>query len=310
MTFGKIKKFTLAVAGALVVTFSGMAFSACEIKTAHPKARIDFEFNGVTYTVNYTLYRNMYPQTVQHFIELAKDGFYDNTVVHDYNAGEWFTGGYGYNAETYSAATENGETMSEYFNANSKEAKYYEMFEAGKFTPSVFRDDALLEGGKVDKDKALPVVMGEYKNNIQQTIVNGALTAEIGCLKMFYYGKETKQKVLVMPTSDQVIRADYKNNAATSMFSVQVGASSYSEANYTVFAKANDLDKLTDMKEAVETYLHDTYGTGRTDYCLTSVVSVDQMETYSSEAADKSISRTFYATKTPLIIKTVKITKY
>ena len=80
---------TFALAGAIAVSAS---LSACAVKTSHPRAKISISFNEVTYDIEYTLYRNMYPQTVRHFIELADAGFYDNTVIHDYRSNDWEIG--------------------------------------------------------------------------------------------------------------------------------------------------------------------------------------------------------------------------
>lgn len=314
MAISKIKRFISGTLIAGVVAFSAAA-SACTIETSHPKARITFEFNNKEYVVDYTLYRNMYPQTVRHFIELSREGFYDNMVVHDYGTGDWLTGAYSYNAGQYAQYSSGGDTMSGYFTDNSKESVYYSLFENGKLTPSVysnvdFKTDKNGNAVKVINSKyALPVLMGEYTNNINQVILNGALSAEVGCLKMFYYKKETTKKVYVTPTSDQIIQADYKSNCATSVFSVQVGSSSYSATEYCVFAQADDVDDVTKLSEAVNTYLDETYGTSLTDKTVNATVYVDGMESYSKEDSDKNIERTFKAVKTPVIIKSVKITK-
>ena len=321
MTLNKIKKIIAGTALASVVAFSAAA-SACTIETAHPKARITFEFDSKEYVVDYTLYRNMYPQTVRHFIELSREGFYDNTVIHDYTSGDWFTGGYSYNAEQYAQYSSGGDTMADYFAENSKENLYYSLFNDGKLTPSVYSNTDFKKdknGNIVYEDNnpvrvinnkfALPTLMGEFTNNIKQVITNGALSAEIGCLKMFYYKKESKSKVYVTPTSDQIIQADYKNNCATSVFSVQVGTSSYSATEYCVFAQADDIDDLTDFTKAVNDYYDNTYGSDNSGYTVESTVFVDTNESFSTEEGDKNTERKFKAPKTPIIIKSVKITK-
>lgn len=322
MAISKIKRFITGTLIAGVVAFSAAA-SACTIETSHPKARITFEFNNKEYVVDYTLYRNMYPQTVRHFIELTREGFYNNMVVHDYGTGDWLTGAYSYNAEQYAQYSSGGDTMSGYFTDNSKESVYYSLFESGKLTPSVYSntDYKTDKNGKIVRDDdnnpvrvinsqyALPVLMGEYHNNINQVITSGALSAEVGSLKMFYYKKETTQKVYVTPTSDQIIQADYKSNCATSVFSVQVGSSSYSSTEYCVFAQADDVEDVTKLSEAVNTYLEETYGTSLGDKTVTATVYVDGTESFSKEDSDKNIERTFKAVKTPIIIKNVKITK-
>lgn len=313
MAIKNIRKLILAVAATLVVGFSAAA-SACTIETAHPGASITFEFNNKTYVVEYTLYRNMYPNTVKHFIELADNGFYDGMIIHDYSSADWITGGYEYNAESYSALSENNDVMSEYFENYSKENKYTELFKAGKFTSSVysnidFRGEGADEKRVINEKYALPTVMGEFSDNINQEIENGALTAGVGCLKMFYYAKETTQKVYVTPTADQIIGADYKSNCATSLFSVQVGSgSSYSSSKYCVFAKVNDTAKLQDFVDDVTRYFTDTYGSG--SETLSASVRVDNYDSFSKESEDVGIDTKFSVPKTPVIVKSVKITKY
>jgi hypothetical protein len=87
--------------------------SACTIKTSHPEAKITISFNDTSYVLKYKMYRNMYPQTVQHFIELADNGFYDNTIIHDYGSTYWYGGGYSYNTEVDGVATDYAEAFSQ-----------------------------------------------------------------------------------------------------------------------------------------------------------------------------------------------------
>jgi len=301
----KVKKLITGIALAGVVSFTA-AFSGCALETAHPKAQITFEFNSKEYVIEYTLYRNMYPQTVRHFIELAGEGFYNNMVVHNYATNDWFTGGYSYDAEAYATQSGNAGTFAEYFDEHNKEDEYYKLFTDGKLTSSVYGNVAY-EGNKqkVEEKDKLPVLMGEFKNNIQQSIASGSLTAEFGCLKMFYYEKETTKNVYVTPTSDQIIGADYKNNCATSLFAVQTGTtSSYNATKYCVFAKLDSLDLFNDLIDDIKEYFEDKDDTVRV------TVEVDKNESFSDKDADKAISQQFEAPTSPLVVKTVKITKY
>lgn len=328
MAIGKFKKFIPAMLLSLIVAFSAAA-SACAVKSGHPRARITVEFDSKEYTVDYKLYRNMYPQTVRHFIELAESGFYDNTVIHDYSAGEWYAGGYGYDAEAYVAAISgDGNTLREYFEGNSKEDAYYALFDEGKLTPSVYynTDYKVDKDGKVvyekesgnpvriiNNDFALPTVMGEFSSNINQEIKNGALNAEVGCLKMFYYfseteGSEKNSKIYVTPTSDQIIMADYKNNCATSLFTIQTGASNNAETNYCVFGAVRNEDVLTELSEAVQKYFEETYGSSSSTMNADGV-NVTLKQPSGGKVADRQIEETFRAPKTAIIIKSVKITK-
>ena len=115
----KFKKFArlicvAALAGAAVAV---PLMSGCN--TDHPEARITIEYDSVTYVLNYKMYRNMYPQTVKHFIELADNGFYNNTIIHNYqsNSSNWYGGGYRYEESSvegelsYSRAYDEGESL-------------------------------------------------------------------------------------------------------------------------------------------------------------------------------------------------------
>lgn len=339
MAIGKMKKIIPAMLLSAIVAFSAAA-SACAVKSAHPRARITVEFNSKEYTVDYKLYRNMYPNTVQHFIELADSGFYNGTVIHDYSAGEWYAGGYGYDAEAYATAISgDGNTVREYFEHNSKEADYYSLFADGKLTPTVYynTDYKLDKNGKVVYEDengktvgadtsgaspvrvinggyALPTVMGEFYENINQEIKNGALSADVGCLKMFYYfseteGSEKNSKIYVTPTSDQIIMADYKNNCATSLFTMQVGSSNNPESKYCVFGTVLDQDDLTELSEAVQKYFEETYGSSSSTLSADGV-NITLKQPSGGKVSDRQIEETFRAPKTAIIIKNVKITKH
>ncbi len=320
MKVNKFKKILISCASATLLAV-GATFSACSLETKHPRAKIEVSFNNKVYSLEYTLYRNMYPNTVQHFIELADNGFYNNMIVHDYKTNDWFTGGYAYTAE-YGDYTGGGSQMAQYLDANSKESKYYSLFDDGKLTPSVYsnvgyktdKDGNIVydEGNNyqgtqiVDKKLALPTLIGEFTNNINQVIKNGALTDSYGCLKMFYYEKECSSKIYVTPTEDQIIQADYKSNCATSLFTIQVTSSSgYKASDYCIFASLRNREELEALVDAVDEMFDDL-----DDETVEAAVRVDAMEPFSKEEADKDMEKTFSVPTVPLVIKSVKITKY
>lgn len=296
----------LLIAATVVCSAGAMAMaSSCSIETDHPEVKISVEFNEKTYELEYTLYRNMYPNTVRHFMELAENNFYKDLIVHDYtsSASDWFTGGYTYDGTAYSDATQAGEgAMSEYLEAHSVETSYLKLIEGKKLTPSVYR----YHPTEVSADKALPTLIGEFKENIKQTIEQGSLNASYGSLKMYYYSKTTNEKVSVTPTSDQVIMADYKYNCATSLFMIQVGStSSYKEDKYCVFGRINDSSKLSELTEAVRDYLKTL--TNNTVEAK-GVAVENEIETFSSD--DRHASKDFTLPYEPIIIRSVEITKF
>lgn len=320
MNFGKIKKLALASALALTVGVTASA-AGCSIATDHPHAKITFRLvkgeNDVQdFTLEYTLYRNMYPQTVKHFIELSKAGFYNNMIVHDYYAGEWVTGLYNYEGyQEYSTAIENSGSMSDYFDDYSKDGEYIALFNKSALTASVY-GNIDLNGNKqvVNKKYALPTVMGEFKNNINQEIQHGALTSTSGCLKMIYYPESASsdasdKKIYVTPTSDQIIQADMKYNSATSAFAVQLGSSSYSYTDYCIFGKVTNEDALNKLKKAVEDWFAEL-SDNSSDHYVTSSANVAAYVPKKDGGFDTdSVSTSFNAPKTAIVIKSVKITK-
>ncbi|MDE7083353.1 MAG: peptidylprolyl isomerase [Clostridia bacterium] len=308
------KKIALCFASALIVCSVG-AVAGCNPETDHPEVRITYEFNGETYAVDYKLYRNMYPHTVRHFIELADANFYDNTIIHNYQTNDWFTGGYTYDKSAYVSKIDNTGLMSEYFEDFSKEDAYSQLFADGKLSASVYSNRMYGEDGKeyVVSEDALPTVMGEFYNNINQEIEKGALTADYGCLKMYYYAKESTQKIYVTPTDDQIILADYDSNCATSVFALQTGVSSaYSEMNYTVFAQLKDTEAFDDLVAAVKEYIENNHSNTASDfYTIVSDVPVDNNDVYSNKPDnDRGILVDFNVPKQPIVIQSVKVTKY
>lgn len=303
-----IKKLIAAATLACMAGAIAATATACNVKTDHPKVKISVEFNQVTYDLEYVLYRNMYPNTVRHFLELTENGFYNGTMVHDYRANDWFAGGYAYDSADYeSAASLNA--YADYLEGHSLEQKYMDLFNGGKLTPTVYSDFADKDSTKLDEKSALPTLIGEYYNNIHQEIEQGRLTAEQGTLKMFYYEKQSTGKVHVTPTPDQIIpNADYASNCATSVFSMQIGTgSSYSESNYCVFGKMESTAALTELIEAVEDY----YSSSSAASVTAEDVNVDNLvEIFSAEAEDKALEVDFTLPALPIVIKTVKITKY
>lgn len=310
----KIKCFLISLALAAVVALSA-ALSACTIKTKHPRARITIGFNGAAYEIEYTLYRNMYPQTVQHFIELADSGYYNGMIIHDYKSNDWFTGAYSYNADdslTYDAAYTNG-TVREYLEKNDKEAAYYNLFSAGALSASVYENLSYDANRNeiVSAEDALPTLIGEFSKN-DHNIEKNPITAGYGVLKMYYYDKgDTNQKVAIRNSFGQLLEHDYRYNCATSVFAIQTGSSSsYTESNYCTFARLrNDKNKnrLDSLVTAISDYIEDiTDGTAFTSSVSTTVDNLDRF----ASAGGQAIDATFTATRVPLVIKSVKITKY
>ena len=323
----KIKKACLAAALAALVGVSA-GVSACGT-TKHPNARITIEFNNETYVIDYMLYRNMYPQTVQHFIELADAGFYNDILVHDYKSSDWFTGAYSYNAQQ-DVADENGQVsavatdyiasfsrsaMRDYLEANSKEKEYYDLvtagFKTGSFSASVY-SRTIYDKDKeiVSVDDAIPTVIGEFANNGHKIKDDKGLKASYGALKMYYYSKDIKP-IYVKDSFGDIRNGDYGNNCATSLFAMQVTASSSYDANkYAVFGQLkNDKSKdaLEDLTNALKDYSANLSSSA--SWSTSVAMQVDKEDKFADEGG-RDIDVNFTVICLPLIIRSVKITKY
>lgn len=311
----KIRCAILTFALAAVVAVSA-AMSACTIKTDHPRAKITVSFNQVDYEIEYTLYRNMYPQTVQHFIELADAHYYDNMIIHDYKAADWFTGAYKYdeNKDTGFTTANTNNAMGEYLENYSKEADYYALAADGTLTPSVYKQITYDKNGNetVTAEDALPTLVGEFTQN-NHNIEKGALTAKVGCLKMYYYSKSDRNQVVIQNSFGQILPRDYENNCATSVFSMQVNSgSSYSASNYCVFAQLKgdgDQSALEDLLDAIDDYVTDELGGSASKLTSSVKTTVDNLDTFAKEGG-RGIETTFTVPTVPLVVKSVKITKY
>lgn len=290
------KRIAVGVA-AMAVLCAVPLMSGCE--SSHPEAVITISYDGTDYELTYKLYRNMYPQTVKHFIELADAGFYDNTIIHSYESSYFYGGGYSYNAEgyesTYEADYEEGTgAMGEYFAANSKERAYYELATNGTLTPSVYRDYI---GGQY-RD-ALPTVIGEVGDT--HIIQNGALTGGFGALRMFYSAKDLENGDVVYldkdGNDDGTIFDGYLEHSATSIFSIQTSTASGS-TDYCIFGQLVDTDVLTQLTSAVSS--------GST--LTVDNVVIDQYDQIIGERYDNTDD--FTVQSIPLIVKSVEITRY
>lgn len=313
MTFKKLRRIIGAV------TLSGLcaivpAFCGCS--TDHPEAKITVSFDGTEYVLEYKMYRNMYPQTVQHFIELADNGFYDNTFVHNYTTSNWYMGGYNYVTQTASETEEEGtaytaaykegvEGFREYLESTSKEKEYATLANpaAGKITPSVYKD--LIDG---DLSQPLTTLIGEFSNN-QHKIDNGALKSSYGCLRMYYSTKsmdsvKNVRVYLDKQGSPKGVMGDYKYNSATSIFSVQMNSTVTTDSSYCIFGVLKDNAPLDSLKSAVSAY---SSRVTSTKFSLDVNLYVDNEDEYVGGNVNEV---EFRVTCEPIIIKSVKITKY
>lgn len=311
--FGKFfGKMICAVA--LVGVAASIPLTTAGCNTDHPEAQITVEYKGTEYILNYKMYRNMYPQTVQHFIELADEGFYNNTIVHDQSTvdSKYYCGGYSLYSEdgqTYEEAKKqytasysmDTEDRRDFFEAISKEREYYELADPtkGKITPSVY-----LHYENEKYSEPLRTLIGEFSRN-QHKIDNGELKRSFGCLSMYYYTKDSDKVNEVLggepfiylkkTGSASGVRGEYKYNSATSIFGIQTGSSTSTSTEYCIFGTLKNNTQLTDLIKSV----------GSTYKSLELYV-----DSYDEIVGKNSTTQTFRVPQTPVVIKSVKITKY
>ena len=310
----KIKKACLAFALTAVV---GAAFTATACsESKHPEVTISISFNGSNFDIDYTLSRNMYPQTVQHFIELADSGFYNNTIIHNYTSSDWIGGAYNYddNAETGYVASYS-KKMGIYLESNCKEEAYHalvkEGYTNGKFTPSVYSREVYDSKGNpiVKTEDALTTLIGEFSANGHRIEDDKGLKAGLGTLKMVYYEKE-QQTVTVKTSYNEILPRDYAYNCATSLFSMQMSSSTaYSETKYCVFGQLKDesaREVFDDLKEAVSDYSKTLTSSSALTTSIETIV--DRADPYAEEGG-KDIEKTFAIISMPIVITKITVTK-
>ncbi len=296
-TFKKTLCMALAAA-----TVAGGAFSMAGCTTDHPEVEMVLAFNGKTYTVEYKLYRKKAPNTVNHFLALVENGYYNekngkNICVHDYTSSKWYTGAYEYNANT----EENGGLeYRDYFSI-------VETFENHDFV-SVW----------MDSEKTLPTytLYGEFENNGMKMDKGGFLAPSFGSLAMFYEDtgvNADEYDVYVERVDGNGIRAmKYEMNNATSMFTINMTAAS--DKNHATFATLKDdsVDVLTELRDAIKAYIeanfpeddeHDDEPTFTNSYELQYGLGDPFIE-------EAELTVDYDVPAEPIIIKSIKVLKY
>lgn len=288
--FKKTRRFLSCALAACSVMACAGTLTACE--TNNPKVEMQIEFNDETYTLNYTLSRKVTPNTVKQFLWLAEDGFYDNTVIHNYDAeaSKMYAGLYDY-------VTEEGK---DYY---SQEKSYKAYFEAHKdtFTNSVF----LTKG----EESPLNTLYGEFKSNGYQ-VKSGTLSESFGSLVMYYHDKNTEANVFVKRVDgDGYSSRQYEYNSATSMFYVSLATSTKVQENYCVFASLDEDSKvvLENLQQAIADYVDEHYHGEMEDFTTITSVSVDKEDHF---VGGLDNTEDFHIPNEPIVIKYVKVTKY
>ncbi len=294
------KTLCVALAAATVV---GGAFSMAGCTTDHPEVEMVLAFNGRTYTVEYKLYRKKAPNTVNHFLALVENGYYNekdgkNICVHDYTSSKWYTGAYAYN----SATEENGGLeYRDYFSIVSA----YE----NKDFVSVWLDS--------EKSTATYTLYGEFQNNGMKMDKGGFVAQSFGSLSMFYEDKgenADEYDVYVERVDGNGIRSmKYEMNSATSMFSINITSTGVDKSHATFATLKDDsVDELTDLRNAINAYIsanfpEDEEQEDEPEFTESYELPYGAGDPFVSEA---ELSVSYNVPVEPIIIKSVKVLKY
>ena len=284
--FKKMAKKMLTGALAITCVFGCMGtFTACD--DGNPEAQITLEFNGSEYVLNYQLYKDKTPATVNHFIWLVENEYYNGLCIHNYQAA---------NNRMYTGAYELDE------NGNLDYKDYYEFARKNikSFPQTVWFDE--------EKEDPLFSVYGEFAENKFNVGANNkdVLKQQYGSLTMYYHAKadEDSRKVWVKKTNGEIIERNYSENSATSMFYISTVTSATSNSSHCTFATLNNQDVLHDLEDAIADYI----GGEDDDWFVTSKTMVrDPLDPI---VGTKNLETTYSVPNEPIIIKSARITKY
>ena len=278
-----IKKITCGVL-ALSACLTCATFTACE--TSKPEIEMQIEFNGKSYTLEYTLFRKVAPATVEHFLTLVENGYYDGLCVHDYHDDKLFIGSYSYE------------------NDNLVYKKYYDVVKNyDKFPSSVWADKS--------KAESTYTLYGEFFANADFTVENGSLVQTFGSLTMYYTDKDVDETVAIEKhNGDGMALRQYRYNSATSQFFISVDTEDNTDSNYCTFGLIDeDSSKvLLSLQTDILTYISDVYGDeGIADFALETEMEVDKDDRF---VGDRENVVTYHVPQKPIVIKKIKVNKY
>ena len=288
-----IKKFVSATLAATCVLGSAAVFSGCT--TDHPELEMQISFNGTTYTLEYQLYRKVTPHTVDHFLALVENGYYDGVCVHDFTDAKWYTGAYTYNENS---EVDGGLNYKDYFSIVSA----YE----NKDFVSIWADSA--------KTTPTYTLYGEFSSNGMTLSKGDFLSQSLGSLAMYYTDKGEnagEYEVYAERYDGDGVRAlKYEKNSATSMFSINITGSGINK-DYVTFATLleDSVDEFNSLKSAIDSYIEKNYADDDSD-----VEFAPEYEIHYGQGdafiEDAELTVDYSVPSKPIIIKSIKVTKY
>ncbi len=311
-----IKRAATFFFAAILLVSTLFAFAGCQSST--PKVTLTINFNNKNYSISYKLYRKFFPQTVQHFIELADAGYYNDLCFHDYQEDTgMFTGGYTYNAANAGDEATRG----------LEERKYFSWLEEKgvQLTQSVY---AYSEDGTVPT-KGLNTVVGEFEQNNYKIQNNekryGA--KKDGALVMYYTPKadaKTKTNVTVKRNTKReetdVIKGDarwydsrdYAMNSATSLFYISFKSEASVNKQYCVFGELynEEAEETYDaLMDAIEAWTDANVAEDDEDGFVEETEEM-LVDTEDFHYAKENLKVSYKVPASPIIVKKVKVNRY
>ncbi len=289
-----MKKLTCGVLAAVSVFGCAATMTACE--TSHPKVQMELAFNGKTYTLDYKLYRKVTPATVDHFLWLAGNGYYDGVCVHDYDSdsSRMYTGSY-----TVDQANATTLVYQKYFDKIKTYGNYNE------FPHSVW----------LSEDKTLPTytLKGEFEEENHYQVESGALQETYGSLTMHYEyigntDDASKKVYFANANDDGTSKRKYQQNHATSAFFISMTTNPKTNNNYCTFATLEEDSKsvLEDLQAAMDDYIEDNYSDVED---FTQTVTISNLFEDDAQVGDTA-SVDYNVPLQAIVIKKVTVKKY
>lgn len=291
---GRLAKLVSVLVAAMLVLAVAFAFVGCETK--RPEISVRISFNGNTYELEYELYRNMYPQTVAHYLELIDMDYFNGTVIHDFRSDRMVGGGYYYDGEDVV-----DDLAEKDYDAATKDAD-------GNVTlqnVSVWADEA--------KETAYNTLYGEFESN-GFSIENNGLTNALGAIGTYYYTpRDTSQRVYVQLNSDNAMDTrPYCYNSVTSMFYLYTGTSG-TDTNYCTFGllkDSGDQETFQQLLDDIEEYTLETLNggdeEGTEEFTTESQMLIE--DEYWIEDSYEDV--TFLIPRAKIVIEEIRVLKY
>ncbi len=298
-----MKKLVCGVLALASLTACVTTATACE--TDHPEVQMILSFNGKDYKLNYKLYKKITPKTVEHFLTLVNNNYYNGMCVHNYDMDEdkMYMGGY---TVAESASDNDGLT----------EVDYYDTVEGYEnFPKNVWMNQKEENGKEIGVDPTY-TLYGEFsKNNFKVTGGNGALNQTFGSLTMYYYDLNVDKEVCTSfndpSRKDELAWKDYQYNSATSLFYISLSNTLPELSAYCTFAKlkSDSQETLEDLQDALDEYIEDVYGNEEDPNA--EFVNEVTVEIVDGNKMNVQIpDQTFYVPNEPIVIKQIKQTKF